>query len=209
VCGSVLQSNYKTITSHEHDDSIPDAIGIDGVNPLWRFCFDVVMVCCDGSDGGLVLFSNRECWKCSASTLNRETLVFVRNAWNSTATANFLLNTSRIYRLSYELQTTDEINAWTAQVTTLDGSALALSLDSLTNVQPGSYMSRIFTVIVPADTSAIQLTFTSQGVSACFRPLIPETLGKHGMSSRMCVPYDRVYTVPYAYVQYDTPYTYT
>jgi hypothetical protein len=164
------------------NDSTPDANGINGVNTLWMFCLEVVMVCCDGSDGGLVLFSSRECWKCSASTLNGDTLVFVPNAWNSTATSNFLLNTSRIYRLSYELQTSYEPNSWNAQVTTLDGSALTLSLDSLTNVQPASYMSRIFTVIVPAKTSAIQLTFTSQGVSACFRPLIMETQGMHGMS---------------------------
>jgi hypothetical protein len=158
------------------------------------FCLQVVMVCRDGSDGGLVLFSSRECWKCSASILNGDTLVFMPNAWNSTATANFLLNTSRIYRLSYELQPSYTPISWNAQVTTLDGSALTLSLDSLTDVQPGSYMSRIFTVMVPAETSAIQLTFTSQGVSACFRQLILEAMGTHGMSSRVWLPHDLVYT---------------
>jgi hypothetical protein len=92
------------------------------------------------------------------------------NGYPSTATANILLGAGRIYRLSYELQSLMWWkNTWAAHVTTLDGSALTLGVDGVTDLTPANYALRIFTVTIPPGTSAIQLTFTSQGVSDQFR----------------------------------------
>lgn len=118
-------------------------------------------------DTGIITFDGPGCWDCNRTRcLTTDSYArFGTEGGTSPAIAQFFLGPGRIYRLSYDLENSGgPPNAWEASVKTVDGPPFSVVLESLNNSMPFMSRTRIFTIIFPANTTVMQLTFVERQV---------------------------------------------
>jgi hypothetical protein len=116
---------------------------------------------------GIITFDGLGCWDCNRTRcMTTDNYArFGTEGGTHPAMARFFLGPGRIYRLTYDLENSGgPPNAWEASVNTVDGPPFSVVLESLNNSMPFKSRTRIFTIIFPANTTVMQLTFTERQV---------------------------------------------